>query len=72
MRKIAINLETEKRNASRSLPVMNYDCTTHPILPFITLLQSFLQNIALKRYLIDTEMNGYHCFNFTEKLSYKV
>ena len=32
--------------------LMNYDCTTHPILPFITiLLQSFFPNIALKGYL---------------------
>ena len=31
---------------------MNYDCTTHPILPFITIiLQSFFQNIALKGHL---------------------
>ena len=22
--------------------------------------------------ILDTEMNGYHCFNFTEKLSFKV
>ena len=34
--------------------LMNYDCTTHPILPFIPnlqLLQSFFQNITLKGYL---------------------
>jgi hypothetical protein len=42
---------------------MNYDCTTHPILPFIKITTKFLS----KHY---TEMNGYHCFNFTEKLSY--
>jgi hypothetical protein len=36
----------------------------------LQLLQNFFQNIALKGYL--TEMNGYHCFNFTEKLSYEV
>jgi hypothetical protein len=36
--------------------LMNYDCTTHPILPFNTV----------------TAMNGYHCYNFTEKLSYEV
>jgi hypothetical protein len=22
--------------------------------------------------VLDTEMNGFHCFNFTEKLSYEV
>jgi hypothetical protein len=44
---------------------MNYDCTTHPILPFIKITTKFLS----KHY---TEMNGYHCFNFTEKLSYVV
>jgi hypothetical protein len=31
--------------------------------PSLQLLQSFFQNIALKGYL----MNGFHCFNFTEK-----
>jgi hypothetical protein len=31
----------------------------------------FLSKHCIKRVL-DTEMNGYHCFNFTEKLSYKV
>jgi hypothetical protein len=34
--------------------LMNYDCTTHPILPFIPnlqLLQSFFQNLTLKGYL---------------------
>jgi hypothetical protein len=44
---------------------MNYDCTTHPILPFIKITTKFLS----KHY---TEMNVYHCFNFTEKLSYDV
>jgi hypothetical protein len=36
--------------------------------PSLQLLQIFFQNIAL----LDTEMNGYHCFNFTEKRSYEV
>jgi hypothetical protein len=36
----------------------------------LQLLQDFFQNIALKGYL--TEMNGYYCFNFTEKRSYEV
>ena len=40
--------------------------------PSLQLLQRFFQNITLKGYVIDTEMNGYHCCNFTEKLSYKV
>ena len=43
--------------------LMNYHCTTHPILPFITITTKH----CIKRVL-DTEMNGYHCFNFTEKL----
>jgi hypothetical protein len=50
---------------------MNYDCTTHPILPFITITTKFLSKHCIKR-ILDTEMNGYHCFNFTEKLSYGV
>jgi hypothetical protein len=50
---------------------MNYDCTTHPILPFITITTKFLSEHCSKRVL-DTEMNDYHCFNFTEKLSYEV
>jgi hypothetical protein len=37
---------------------------THPILPFIT---KFLSKHCIKRVL-DTEMNGYLCFNFTEKV----
>jgi hypothetical protein len=43
--------------------------TAHPILPFITITTKFLSKHCIKRVL-DTEMNGYHCFNFTEKLSY--
>jgi hypothetical protein len=31
---------------------MNYDCTTYPILLFITLLQSLFWNISLKKHLI--------------------
>jgi hypothetical protein len=31
---------------------MNYDCTSHPILLFITLLQSLFRNILLKGHLI--------------------
>jgi hypothetical protein len=31
---------------------MNYDCTTYPILLFITLLQSLFRNIPLKGHLI--------------------
>jgi hypothetical protein len=27
---------------------MNYDCATHPIVPFITITQRFFQNVALK------------------------
>jgi hypothetical protein len=42
--------------------LMNYDCTTHPILPFIT---KFLSKHCIKRVL-DTEMNGYH-FQFYRK-----
>ena len=51
--------------------LMNYDCTTHLILPFITITTKFLSKHCIKR-VFDTEMNGYHCFNFTEKLSYEV
>ena len=45
--------------------LMNYECMT-PILPFITIATKFLSKHCIKRVL-DTEMNGYHCFNFTEK-----
>ena len=46
--------------------LMNYDCMT-PILSFITInTTKFLSKHCIKRVL-DTEMNGYHCFNFTEK-----
>jgi hypothetical protein len=46
--------------------LMNYDCMT-PILPFITnIATKFLSKHCIKRVL-DTEMNGYHCFNFAEK-----
>jgi hypothetical protein len=42
-----------------------------PVLPFITITTKFLSKHRIERVL-DTEMNGYHCFNFTEKLSYEV
>ena len=45
--------------------LMNYECMT-PILPFITIATKVLSKHCIKRVL-DTEMNGYHCFNFTEK-----
>ena len=45
--------------------LMNNDCMT-PILPFITIATKFLSKHCIKRVL-HTEMNGYHCFNFTEK-----
>jgi hypothetical protein len=51
--------------------LMNHDCTTHPIMPFITITTKFLSKHCIKRVL-DTEMIGYHCFNFTEKPSYEV
>ena len=51
--------------------LMNYDCTTHPISPFITITTKFFSRHCIKRVL-DTETNGYHFFNFTEKLSYEV
>jgi hypothetical protein len=46
--------------------LMNYDCSAHPMLPFITITTKFLSKHCIKSVL-DTEMNGYHCFNFTEK-----
>jgi hypothetical protein len=45
---------------------MNYDCTTHPVLPFITITAKFLSKHCIKRVL-DTGMNGYHCFKFYRK-----
>jgi hypothetical protein len=45
--------------------LMNYECMT-PVFPFITIATKFLSKHSIKRVL-DTEMNGYHCFNFTEK-----
>jgi hypothetical protein len=59
------------RNTSIGTTVMNYDCTAHPILPFITITTKFLSKHCIKRVL-DTEMNSYRCFNFTEKLSFAV
>ena len=46
--------------------INDYDCTTRPILPFITIVTKFLLKHCVKR-VFDTEMNGYHCLNFTEK-----
>ena len=46
--------------------LMNYDCTTHPNLLFITIATKFLSKHYIKR-IFDTEMNCYHSFNFTEK-----
>jgi hypothetical protein len=54
--------------------LMNYDCITHPILPFITIsqsLQSFLQNIALKGYLTQRWMTITVSI-LQKKLSYEV
>ena len=45
--------------------LMNYECMT-PILPFVTIAAMFLSKQCIKR-LLDTEMNGYHCFDFIEK-----
>jgi hypothetical protein len=52
--------------------LMNYDCTTHPILPFITITAKFHSKHCIENPGTQTEMNGYHCFNFNEKLSYEV
>ena len=30
------------------------------------------KTLHYSKRVLDTEMNGYHCFNFTEKLSYQV
>jgi hypothetical protein len=46
--------------------LMNHDCTTHPILPFITITTKFLSKHCIKRVL-DTEMNGYHTTLFYRK-----
>jgi hypothetical protein len=47
--------------------LMNYDCTTHPILPFITITTTFLSKHCIKRVL-GTEMNGCHAlFQFYRK-----
>ena len=43
--------------------LMNYECMT-PILPFITIATKILSKHCIKWVL---EMNGYRCFNFTEK-----
>jgi hypothetical protein len=44
--------------------LMNYDCMT-PIC-MTPIATKFLSKHCIKRVL-DTEMNGYHCFNFIEK-----
>jgi hypothetical protein len=46
--------------------IMNHDCTTHPMLPFITITTKFLSKHCIKRVL-DTEMNGYHRTLFYRK-----
>jgi hypothetical protein len=46
--------------------LMNYDCTTHPILPFITINTKFLSKHLIKRVL-DTEMNWLSLFQFYRK-----
>jgi hypothetical protein len=46
-------------------------CDVSSNFAFITITTKFLSKHCIKRVL-DTEMNGYHCFNFTEKLSYEV
>ena len=43
--------------------LMNYDSNLALI---ITIGTKFLSKHCIKRVL-DTQMNGYHCFNFTEK-----
>jgi hypothetical protein len=43
--------------------LMNYDSNPICMTPIAT---KFLSKQCIKRVL-DTEMNGYHCFNFTEK-----
>jgi hypothetical protein len=44
--------------------LMHYDCTTQPILPFITITTKFLSKHCIKR-LLDTEMNGYQFYRKT-------
>ena len=47
--------------------LMKYECMTPINLALIiTIATKFLSKHCIKRVL-DTEMNGYHCFNFTEK-----
>jgi hypothetical protein len=56
--------------------LMNYDCTTHSILPFITITTKFLSKHCITKRVLDTKMNGYHCFkkmlNFHFDLSLKL
>jgi hypothetical protein len=45
--------------------LMNHDCTTRPILPFITITIKLLSEHCIKKVL-DTEMIGYHqCYRKT-------
>jgi hypothetical protein len=53
---------------------MNYGCTTHPILPFITITTKFPPKYCIKRVL-DTEMKWWMAISVSilqKKLSYKV
>jgi hypothetical protein len=50
--------------------LMNMTAQLIQFCPSLQLLQSFFQSIAKK--VLNTETNGNHCFNFTEKLSYEV
>ena len=70
---VETNLGEVQRSGSR--PPWKVDVCMHvvyicisvlTILPFITITTKFLSKHCIKRVL-DTEMNGYHCFNFTEK-----
>ena len=46
--------------------LMNYDCTTHPILPFITIITKFLSKRCIKRVL-DTKDERPSLFRFYRK-----
>ena len=39
--------------------LMNYDCTTYPVVPFITITTIFFSKHCMRRVL-DAEMNSYH------------
>jgi hypothetical protein len=75
-RKLGLRTDQSQRRVACSVHIrigvlMNCDCTTHSILPFITITTKVLSKHRIKR-VFDTEMNGYPCFNFTEELSYEV